>query len=101
LPICFLEAAGALGLEGLIEQVPHGNATHAGAPVKPGQKHKHRSILKIKTLSYQSQPPKTKEKCAVEPNRKVTVEMLVKAAKNCQHCLQVFLDSEADHRDPM
>jgi DNA/RNA endonuclease YhcR with UshA esterase domain len=26
--------------------------------------------------------------------------MLVKAAKNCQHCLQVFLDSEADHHDP-
>jgi DNA/RNA endonuclease YhcR with UshA esterase domain len=33
-------------------------------------------------------------------NEKVTVEMLVKAAKNCQHCLQVFLDSEVDHHDP-
>jgi DNA/RNA endonuclease YhcR with UshA esterase domain len=30
----------------------------------------------------------------------VTVEMLVKAAKNCGHCSQVFLDSEADHHDP-
>ena len=33
-------------------------------------------------------------------NEQVTVEMLVKAAKNCQRCLQIFLDSEADHHDP-
>jgi DNA/RNA endonuclease YhcR with UshA esterase domain len=33
-------------------------------------------------------------------NEQVTVEMLVKAAKNCQYCSQVFLDSEADHHDP-
>jgi DNA/RNA endonuclease YhcR with UshA esterase domain len=30
----------------------------------------------------------------------VTVEMFVKAAKNCGHCSQVFLDSEEDHHDP-
>jgi len=35
-----------------------------------------------------------------EINEGVTVEMLVKAAKNCQHCSQLFLDSEADHHDP-
>jgi len=33
-------------------------------------------------------------------NEKVTVEMLVKAAKNCPHCSQIFLDSEEDHHDP-
>jgi DNA/RNA endonuclease YhcR with UshA esterase domain len=33
-------------------------------------------------------------------NERVTVEMLVKAAKNCQHCSQVFMDSEEDHHDP-
>ena len=32
-------------------------------------------------------------------NESVTVEMLVRAAKNCPHCSQVFLDSEADHHD--
>jgi DNA/RNA endonuclease YhcR with UshA esterase domain len=26
--------------------------------------------------------------------------MLVRAAKNCAHCSQVFLDSEQDHNDP-
>jgi hypothetical protein len=26
--------------------------------------------------------------------------MLVKTAKNCQHCSQIFLDSEEDHHDP-
>jgi len=26
--------------------------------------------------------------------------MLVKAAKNCPHCSQIFLDSEEDHHDP-
>jgi len=33
-------------------------------------------------------------------NEKVTVEMLVKAAKNCPHCSQIFLDSEEDHHNP-
>ena len=33
-------------------------------------------------------------------NERVTVEMLVKAAKNCSHCSQIFLDSEEDHHDP-
>jgi len=26
--------------------------------------------------------------------------MLVRAAKNCAHCSQIFLDSEQDHHDP-
>ena len=33
-------------------------------------------------------------------NEQITVQMLVKAAKNCQHCSQIFLDSEEDHHDP-
>ena len=33
-------------------------------------------------------------------NEQVTVEMLVKEAKNCAHCSQIFLDSEEDHHDP-
>jgi hypothetical protein len=33
-------------------------------------------------------------------NKEVIVEMPVKAAKSCQHCSQVFLDSEEDHDDP-
>lgn len=33
-------------------------------------------------------------------NERVTVEMQVKAAKNCQRCSLMFLDSEADHHDP-
>src|SRR5262249_9764801 len=33
-------------------------------------------------------------------NEQVTVEMLVKAAKNCPHCSRIFLDSEEDHHDP-
>jgi hypothetical protein len=32
-------------------------------------------------------------------NELITVEILVKAAKNCAHCSQVFLDSEQDHHD--
>ena len=32
-------------------------------------------------------------------NEHVTVEMLVKAAKNCQRCSLMFLDSEEDHHD--
>ncbi len=33
-------------------------------------------------------------------NEPVTVEMRVRAAKNCAHCAQIFLDSEEDHHDP-
>ena len=33
-------------------------------------------------------------------NEQVTVEMLVKAAKNCPHCSQIYLDSEEDHHVP-
>ena len=33
-------------------------------------------------------------------NEQVTVEMTVRAAKNCPHCSQIFLDSEEDHHDP-
>ena len=33
-------------------------------------------------------------------NQEVTVEMLVRAAKNCQRCSLMFLDSEEDHHDP-
>jgi DNA/RNA endonuclease YhcR with UshA esterase domain len=39
------------------------------------------------------------QEAANEVNEQVTVEMLVKAAKSCQHCSQVFLDSEEDHHD--
>ena len=44
--------------------------------------------------------PLSPEDAANQVNEQVTVEMLVKAAKNCQHCSQIFLDSEADHHDP-
>src|SRR5215470_17668653 len=33
-------------------------------------------------------------------NEQVTVEMTVRAAKNCPHCSQIFLDSEEAHHDP-
>jgi DNA/RNA endonuclease YhcR with UshA esterase domain len=33
-------------------------------------------------------------------NEHVKVEMLVKAAKHCAHCSQIFLDSEENHHDP-
>jgi hypothetical protein len=33
-------------------------------------------------------------------NERVTVEMPVKAAKDCQRCSLMFLDSEEDHHDP-
>jgi hypothetical protein len=33
-------------------------------------------------------------------DERVTVEMLVKAAKNCKRCSLMFLDSEEDHHDP-
>jgi DNA/RNA endonuclease YhcR with UshA esterase domain len=33
-------------------------------------------------------------------NEQVTVEMLVRAAKDCPHCSQIFLDSGEDHHDP-
>jgi DNA/RNA endonuclease YhcR with UshA esterase domain len=37
---------------------------------------------------------------ATRVNEQVTVEMHVKAAKNCPHCSQIFLDSDEDHHDP-
>ena len=33
-------------------------------------------------------------------NEQITVEMQVMAAKNCQRCSLMFLDSEEDHHDP-
>ena len=33
-------------------------------------------------------------------NEQITVEMFVQAAKNCQRCSLMFLDSEEDHHDP-
>jgi DNA/RNA endonuclease YhcR with UshA esterase domain len=39
------------------------------------------------------------QEAASRINEQVTVEMLVKAAKNCQRCGQIFLDSEQDHHD--
>src|SRR6516165_9882304 len=44
--------------------------------------------------------PLSRQDPANEVNEQVTVEMLVKAAKNGKHCSQVFLDSEEDHHDP-
>jgi DNA/RNA endonuclease YhcR with UshA esterase domain len=44
--------------------------------------------------------PLSPQEAASRINEHVTVEMLVRAAKNCQHCSQVFLDSEEDHHDP-
>ena len=44
--------------------------------------------------------PLTPLEAANRINEQVTVEMLVKAAKNCPHCSQIFLDSEEDHHDP-
>ena len=32
-------------------------------------------------------------------NEQITVEMFVKAAKSCQRCSLMFLDSEEDHHD--
>jgi DNA/RNA endonuclease YhcR with UshA esterase domain len=44
--------------------------------------------------------PLSPQEAANRINEQVTVEMLVRAAKNCPHCSQIFLDSEADHHDP-
>ena len=44
--------------------------------------------------------PLSPQEAANRVNEQVTVEMLVKAAKNCPHCSQIFLDSEEDHHDP-
>jgi DNA/RNA endonuclease YhcR with UshA esterase domain len=44
--------------------------------------------------------PLTPLEAANRINEQVTVEMTVRAAKNCPHCLQIFLDSEKDHHDP-
>ena len=32
-------------------------------------------------------------------NEQITVDLVVKAAKNCQRCSLMFLDSEQDHHD--
>ena len=44
--------------------------------------------------------PLTPREAVSRINEQVTVEMLVRAAKNCPHCSQIFLDSEEDHHDP-
>src|SRR5436309_14440621 len=44
--------------------------------------------------------PLSPQEAANRVNEWVTVEMIVKAAKNCPHCSQIFLDSEEDHHDP-
>jgi DNA/RNA endonuclease YhcR with UshA esterase domain len=44
--------------------------------------------------------PLSPQEAANRVNEQVMVEMLVKAAKNCPHCSQIFLDSEEDHHDP-
>ena len=44
--------------------------------------------------------PLTPLEAANRVNEQVTVEMLVRAAKNCPHCSQIFLDSEEDYHDP-
>jgi hypothetical protein len=44
--------------------------------------------------------PLSPPEAANRVNERVTVGMLVKAAKNCPHCSQIFLDSEEDHHDP-
>ena len=44
--------------------------------------------------------PLTPVEAANRVNEQVTVEMLVRAAKNCPHCWQIILDSEEDHHDP-
>ena len=44
--------------------------------------------------------PLTPLEAASRINEQVTVEMLVRATKNCPHCSQIFLDSEEDHHDP-
>jgi DNA/RNA endonuclease YhcR with UshA esterase domain len=44
--------------------------------------------------------PLTPQEAVSRINEQVTVEMLVRAAKNCPHCSQIFLDSEEDHHDP-
>ena len=44
--------------------------------------------------------PLSPQEAANRVNEQVRVEMPVKAAKNCPHCSQIFLDSEGDHHDP-
>ena len=44
--------------------------------------------------------PLSPPEAANRVNQRVTVEMLVRAGKNCPHCSQIFLDSEEDHHDP-
>jgi DNA/RNA endonuclease YhcR with UshA esterase domain len=44
--------------------------------------------------------PLSPQEAAQRVSERVTVEMLVKAAKNCPHCSRIFLDSQEDHHDP-
>src|SRR5262245_11744576 len=44
--------------------------------------------------------PLSPQEASSRVNEQVTVEMLVREAKNCPHCAQIFLDSEEDHHDP-
>jgi DNA/RNA endonuclease YhcR with UshA esterase domain len=44
--------------------------------------------------------PLSPAEAANRVNEHVTVQMLVRAAKNCGHCAQIFLDSEEDHHNP-
>ena len=44
--------------------------------------------------------PLSPQEAANRVNEQVTVQMLVQAAKNCQRCSLMFLDSEEDHHDP-
>ena len=43
--------------------------------------------------------PLSPQEAANRVNEQVTVQMLVQAAKNCQRCSLMFLDSEEDHHD--
>jgi DNA/RNA endonuclease YhcR with UshA esterase domain len=44
--------------------------------------------------------PLSPQEAASRINERVTVEMLVRAAQDCPHCSQLFLDPEEDHHDP-
>jgi DNA/RNA endonuclease YhcR with UshA esterase domain len=56
--------------------------------------------LQPKHLVEDAAMPLSPLEAAHRVNEQITVQMLVKAAKNCQHCSQIFLDSEEDHHDP-
>jgi hypothetical protein len=44
--------------------------------------------------------PLSPQEAASRINERVTVEMPARAAKNCPHCSQTFLDSGEGHHDP-